>query len=384
MNSSVMTNSANLRKAAVLLRSLDGDTAAIMLAQLSPAEAASLRAAIRNLGTIDVEEQADVAAEFRRTRPAMASQSAGGVELELSTSMQETIPFETNGGEPAVVSAKRFEFLANAPTSALVPYLSREHAQTIAVVLAHLAPARAAAVLAALPEKLQADTIERLSELGETDPDSLTALERELAAWMATRTEDRGTIARRRETVTNILAATDAKTRRGILSKLKTHNGALAAQFGQAEEPVAISRAKPQAAGGRYESTQASDTSARIQRQSMAAERPVPSPQPVVSRPAPLPRIEFDHLIHLDAQGLTAVLRDVDANVLAIALVGSQAAFIDRICKEMPKRIGRDFRRELRKVGPTRLSDVEAAQRIVADAAARHLAQRRGLATSRS
>src|SRR5262245_2102824 len=75
---------SNLRKAAVLLRSLDGETAAVMLAQLSPAEADSLRAAIRTIGAVDPEEQADVVSEFRRTRPTAAIGHNLGVELELS------------------------------------------------------------------------------------------------------------------------------------------------------------------------------------------------------------------------------------------------------------------------------------------------------------
>jgi flagellar motor switch protein FliG len=74
---------------------------------------------------------------------------------------------------------------------------------------------------------------------------------------------------------------------------------------------------------------------------------------------------------------MSALLHNVDANVLAVALVGSREEFIDRICDQMPKRTARAFRRELRRVGPTRLSDVETAQRMVADTAARDLAARR-------
>ena len=217
----------------MLLRSLDADTAAIMLAQLSPEEAASIRGAIRALGPVDPDEQADVLAEFRRTRPAAAAHAvewrrAGAL---VACSAATTSARGHRASKQRVRPPNGSSFWHNASTSALVPFLAREHAQTIAVVLSHLAPARAAAVLAELPEKLQADTIERLSALGETDPESVTVLERELAAWLATRGDDRGTIARRRETVTTILAAADAKTRRGILGKLKMHNSALAEQF---------------------------------------------------------------------------------------------------------------------------------------------------------
>jgi flagellar motor switch protein FliG len=74
---------------------------------------------------------------------------------------------------------------------------------------------------------------------------------------------------------------------------------------------------------------------------------------------------------------LSAVLRQVDADVLALALAGSHEELVDRICDQMPKRTAREFRRQLRRLGPTRLSDVEAAQRAVAQVAARQLAERR-------
>jgi flagellar motor switch protein FliG len=82
-------------------------------------------------------------------------------------------------------------------------------------------------------------------------------------------------------------------------------------------------------------------------------------------------------LIHLDTRTLAMVLRDVDANVLALALAGSSDDLVDRICDQMPKRIARTFRRELRRLGPTRLSDVETAQRAVARSATQHIAARR-------
>ena len=362
------TTQTNLRKAAVLIRSLDSDTAAIMLGQLSPEEATSIRAAIRGLGQIDSEEQEDVLAEFRRTRPAVGSAASNGVELELSSHFVDDESSIRVDFEHRTAPAERFQFLASASTNVVVRFLAREHSQTIAVILSHLAPARAAAVLAELPEKLQAETIERLSVLGETDPESVTVLERELAAWIATRGDDRGTIARRRETVTNILAAADDKTRRGILSKLKSHNSSLAQQ---------LTLERQTNANAEKSNTSISELRRRLsplQPQGITAQPQASSPQPPATT---LPRIPFDQLIHLDNATLTALLRSVDANVLAIALAGSRDDLVDRVCGQMPKATARTFRRELRRLGPTRLSDVEAAQRAVADAAARHLLQRR-------
>src|SRR6476620_11570441 len=203
-----MTNvNPNLRKAAVLLRSLDADTATVMLGQLSAEEAAKIRAAMRAVGQVATNEQADVMAELRGARPTKQyASSAGDVELALSSSFtgesySERAAFSAVANGVATDS-KRFQFLENAPTHALVPHLAREHAQTIAVVLSHLPPERAAAVLAALPQKVQADTVERLLTLGETDPECVSVLKRELESWAAQRDGLRAGHGRRRDTMT--------------------------------------------------------------------------------------------------------------------------------------------------------------------------------------
>ncbi len=151
--------------------------------------------------------------------------------------------------------SKRFEFLESAPIHALAPHLAREHAQTIAVVLSHLPPPRAAAILAALPQKVQAETVERLSTLGDTDPECVSVLIRELEDWAA----KRGGCARgnrhRRDTMAAILAAADAKSRGQILSNMRDHKAALANQFSprrpERERPTAPmpSEAKQKARG---------------------------------------------------------------------------------------------------------------------------------------
>ncbi|MEX2091759.1 MAG: FliG C-terminal domain-containing protein, partial [Pirellulales bacterium] len=253
-------------------------------------------------------------------------------------------------------TARPFEFLDDARVESLVPYLAREHAQTVAVVLSYLAPARAAQVLAALPEKLQADAIERLSTLGETDPSSLQVLERELAEWVARQQATRSRPTQRTDLVAAILAAADPNARRDILSNLVKHNQSLAEQVAPAlpamnPEPVAI------------------ETSPDL-------------PEPPVARPAPVelprwPRIHFDDLARFDQSTLTAVMKSVDAEILVLALVGASEALVERITAQMPGKVAKAFRQRLHACGPTRLRDVETAQQEVASVASQILHARR-------
>jgi flagellar motor switch protein FliG len=342
----------NLRKAAILIRSLDANTSAKLLSQLSPAEAKSLRLAIQSLGPIEADERADVAAEFRRVVPIAAEDPRVGVEIDFSNN-------ESTGAETATpatrAAAKPFEFLEHARIESLVPYLAREQSQTIAVVLSYLPPDRAALVLAALPARLQAETIERLSVQGDTDRASLHVLERELAAWLSRQQSTRTRPARRTDAVAAILAAADQRTRGDILTNLAKHNRQLAEEV------------SPRAA---------------VEEKSVptAASPPVQADPPTIAAPvspAPRPRIKFDDLARLDQPALAAVLRTVESEVLVLALAGANEELVDRIATQMPRPVAKTFRQRLRRLGPTRLRDVAAAQQDVAEVATKIIQARR-------
>jgi flagellar motor switch protein FliG len=347
----------NIRKAAILIRSLDGDAAAAVLSRLSPSEAKAVRLAIQSLGEIDADERADVSAEFRRSGSVAQEDPRHGVELDLSSSIaaisQSTF---------ATPSAPRpFEFLENARVESLVPYLAREHAQTVAVVLSYLAPGRAAQVLSALPEKLQADAIERLSLLGDTDPSSLQVLERELADWVARQQATRVRPTGRIDMVAAILASANESTRREILGNLVKHNRDLAQQLAP---PVPKPERKPQLPPPIMEPIAAPPQPSIINHQS------------TIPAPPPLPQLHIDDLARFDQPALTTVLKSVDADLLVLALVGASEALVGRITEQMPGKVAKAFRARLNHCGPTRLRDVEAAQQEVAHVAAQVLHDR--------
>ena len=85
----------------------------------------------------------------------------------------------------------------------------------------------------------------------------------------------------------------------------------------------------------------------------------------------------FDDLARLDQSTLTAVLRAVDADLMVLALAGASDELVDRIVGSMPRGAANAFRRRLYQIGPTRLRDVEAAQREVATVAAETIQSRR-------
>ncbi|MCI0492109.1 MAG: hypothetical protein L0Z07_04140 [Planctomycetes bacterium] len=75
----------------------------------------------------------------------------------------------------------------------------------------------------------------------------------------------------------------------------------------------------------------------------------------------------------LSTADLSLVLQEVEAHVMVLALAGASNELIERIAGQMPKSVAKAFHRQLWQLGPTRLSDVEAAQQIVTNTANRRL-----------
>ena len=71
-----------IRKAAILVASLDMAEADSVLDALEPAQAARVRQAMVDLGRIDPQEQRRVIEEFRRVETMMPEKQPAGIELD--------------------------------------------------------------------------------------------------------------------------------------------------------------------------------------------------------------------------------------------------------------------------------------------------------------
>jgi len=313
----------NVRKAAILLASLDIEHAESLLRRMSPAQAHTLRQAVECLGEFDAAEQGDVIEEFFRVGPLMPEPDSAGIELDAP--WPQALAFGTSDNTPDARAAEAttpFRFLHEAPPHKLVPFLEREHPQTVAVVVSHLPPDRAAEILAYLPGELQIEVARRLVDLEETDPGILREVERGLESWLCAQV--RGD---RRHTagvtaLANILSAADPQARQHILSNLARHDRALADKL---EVPAA-------------------------------------------------PPLSFADLECMDSASLAVVLHHAETELLVLALAGARREFSERAADLLGGQ-GIQLRHALRHLGATRLSDVEEAQRQLADLA-RQLEQR--------
>ena len=73
----------------------------------------------------------------------------------------------------------------------------------------------------------------------------------------------------------------------------------------------------------------------------------------------------FDNLLGLDDRGMQRLLREVQSDVLSVALKGADPAIADKIYRNMSKRAAEILKDDIAAKGPVRLAEVEEAQRTI-------------------
>ena len=79
----------------------------------------------------------------------------------------------------------------------------------------------------------------------------------------------------------------------------------------------------------------------------------------------------FENLIDVDDRGIQTLLREVPGELLQKALKGCEDALKEKFFKNMSKRAAEMLREDLASMGPTRISDVETAQKEILTTARR-------------
>jgi flagellar motor switch protein FliG len=315
---------AGIRKAAILMASLDQAAAEVLLHRLGPERADLVRQAVAYLDEIGSEERQRIVDEFRRIGPMVPGPSPSGIELDrlparpMGHAGQTFLSAASSAARQTGISAPAvgeglppFNFLCDAEDEKLAHLLGGERPPTVALVLSNLPPERAGEVLARLPSAVQIEVVRRLVDLDNTDPETLGEIEKALEArWLQQFAVDRRRAAGP-EAVARILAACDPVARGRILDNLAAHDEPLAEQFG--------------------------------------------------SR-----RIAFEELVRFDDAVLLAVYQSAKPEIVLAAFLGAPPALLERLLRRLPREEAKRLRHKLAHPGPIRLSDVEEARRQIA------------------
>ena len=192
------------------------------------------------------------------------------------------------------------------------PFIMDEHPQTIALILTHLQPAKAADIIAGLPSDRQLAVVRRIATMGQTNPEVIheveKGLEHRMAAVMSQQFENAGGVG----SVAEILNVTDRATERSLLENLAQ------------EDPELVEEIR------------------RLM-------------------------FVFDDIIKFSAKDVQTVLKNVESSQLAMALKGAGEELKQKLLSNMSTRAAELLREEMEYLGPVRLSAVEQVQQQIVD-----------------
>ena len=301
------------KKVAIMLLSMGSEVSSRILKQFTEQEIESVTMEIANLSRVEKEIRDDVLEEFILITQAQQFMLEGGVDfardlLEKTLGHHKAVDIIKRLKEQ--IKVKPFTFVRHTDPKQLVNMISREHPQTIALILSYLDSQQAALVISYLPEEMRSDVARRIAMMDRTSPEILKEVEKVLKEKLSTVFQQDFTQAGGVDTVVDILNRVDRGTEKLILEALEKEDAELADEI----------------------------------RQRMFI---------------------FDDIITLDDSSIQRVVREVDSKDLAKALKGVNEEVKDRILRNISKRAGEMLKEDLEFMGPVRLREVEESQQRI-------------------
>lgn len=307
-------------KAAILVNYLGADASKRLLAKMDDADIRKLLTFMQKLRIIPIEVTKKVLEEFYD----LISESQDYIFSDKSSSKDTII--DALGEErargilghlnAATNSTRTLESLELVDAKSLANFLINEHPQTVSVILAHLEAEKKGEVLKRLPETLQAEVVLRMANLDHVAPELITEVDRVLKDELA----NIGTVEQAQlggvQTVAEMLNVMDKGAEKAIMARVEEKDPLLAEEI----------------------------------RKLMFI---------------------FDDIVKIDDRGIQALLKEVSNDKLLLALKTASQEIKEKIFKNLSKRAAELLEDDLSTMGPSRVSDVEAAQMEVVNVARR-------------
>ncbi len=304
-----------IRKIAILMVMIGDEASSAILRQLDEEEIQTISHEIARVKTLTSEEAEGVLEEFYQMAIAHDYVIKGGVDYARKVLMSAFGPeqakkmldrlMKTLGNETL-----SFDALQKTDPSQLAKFIHSEHPQTIALVLSHLNPSQAAALLFSLPSELRADVALRMASLDQISPEIIS----KIATVIGTKLKSLGELSRESYGGVNAVAEMfnrlDSSTSKEILESIEMANPALVQTI----------------------------------RHLMFV---------------------FEDLLLLDINSVKEVLGKVDRKILTIALKGTSEQMRTHMMKAMSQRGSDMMREDMDALGPIKIKEVDAAQQQI-------------------
>ena len=299
------------QKAALVLIQLGNAAASRILHQLNDEEIEQITTEIARLQHVDDETVASVLDEFKASSSRSPGFNQGGLTFARKL-LEETIGrdkaaavLERLAGQ---IQVQPFEFLMHADARQVVSLLAGEHPQTIALVLAHLRPEHASAIMTGFTPEIQTTVARRIALMEKASPDVVAVVAEQL-----------------KRKATAVLTTTEMSVVGGVQPLVEIINRADAATEKLILEGLAVT--DPELA----------DTIRSMM-------------------------FVFADITLLEDRAIQLVLRGVETSTLATALKGADDAVKEKILKNMSERARENLEEEIDLLGRVRMSLVEESR----------------------
>src|SRR5436190_9981685 len=312
---------AGARRAAILMVSLDQESAARLMSQLDKPEQERIATEIVRLDSAppDRAEREKVLRDFYAYHTSQQAVASGGLRTAQSLLEKVHEPQEARrilANVQAAVGKTPFEFLRKADPDSVVSFIADEHPQMIALILSYLEPYRAGRIVEGLPMAKQQEVIRRLATIEPTSPAVVEQVEKALQGRL------------------EAFGAQDVRETDGISAAAKVLN-----HVTRATERVIMEGLR----------TDEPDLVEKLRRQMFT----------------------FADLERVNERGIQNLLKTIDTSRLSLALKTASPELRDKFFRNMSKRAQERVLEEMELMGPVRVVDVQAAQNAIVDEALR-------------
>lgn len=303
-----------LQKAAIALIAFGPEVSAHVLKGMSEQDLEKITVEIANMRDVPPHIEEKIIEECHQIFMARQYISQGGVDfakeiLENAVGPQKAREIMTR--LESSIKSTGFSLLKDIDPKQLSSFLQNEHPQTIALILTQLNPQHAAGVLSELSPELQAEVSLRIAVMEKIAPEILKEIEQTLEGHFEENASGEMSASGGAKVIAEVLNLIDASAEKNILQSL------------EAEDP---------------------DLAAEIKNMMFV----------------------FDDIILLDDRSIQRLLKEIETKDVAVALKATTEEVKNKIFANVSERVAVMIKEEMEFMGPTRLSDVEAAQsRIV-------------------
>ena len=301
------------QKCAILMMLIGEDEAAEIMGNLSPKEVQVLGAAMYSVQGLGQDTVNLVLDEFLAIIKAQTSLGISGgnyIKNVLTKSLGQDKAQSVLGKITPTDSIKAIEILDWLDARSITDLIIDEHPQIIALIISYLEPAIASDVLHFLPEKSQSDIIKRIATLQTVQPEALRELDR-------------------------------------VMQKVFSSNASLrASKVGGVQAAAKIMNFSSQ------------DGEARIMKDILKEDKSLM--QAIQDS-----MFVFETLLLSDDKSLQTLLRNVENDLIILALKGADQELKDKLFGCMSQRAAANIQDEMEALGPVRLTEVQEAQKQI-------------------